>query len=139
MSDLSRSEPYLAATLPSLLRRIHDRLERVDGVWLFGSFARGQATPGSDIDLAVLGPQAFDPLLIFDLGLELGVIAGRDVDLIDLRAAPVVLKKEVLVGGSLIEQRAPAACERFAAEAMALYVAFRDELALAGVVGRSRA
>lgn len=132
------SHPYLAATLPPLLRRIRATLGQVDGVWLFGSFARAQATPDSDLDLAVLGPQPFDPVVIFDLGLELGVMAGRDVDLVDLRRAPVVLKKEVLTGGALVGEHAQAACERFAAEAMALYVAFRDELALASVVGGSR-
>lgn len=121
-----------------LLQRIRETLGSIDGVWLFGSFARGEATPDSDVDLAVLGPRPFDPVAIFDLGLALGVLSGRDVDLVDLRRAPVVLKKEVLTGGKLVAADAPPACERFAAEAMALYVAFRDELALASAVDRSR-
>jgi predicted nucleotidyltransferase len=132
------ADHVLAEMLPPLLRRIHETLGEVQGVWLFGSFARGQATATSDLDLAVLGAQPFDPVAIFDLGLTLGVLARRDVDLVDLRRAPVVLKKEILTGGSLVANDAPTACERFAGEAMALYVAFRDELALANANGGSR-
>lgn len=65
------------------------------------------------------------------------MLARLDVDLVDVRRAPVVLKKEIL-GGKLVANHAPDACERFAAEAMALYVAFRDEQALAGARDRSR-
>jgi predicted nucleotidyltransferase len=134
-----QADQVLAATLPALLQRIRVTLGEVAGIWLFGSFARGQATTASDLDLAVLAPAPLDPVAVFDLGLALGVLARRDVDLVDLRRAPVVLKKEILTGGRLVAADDPRACERFAAEAMALYVAFRDELALAAAAeGRGR-
>lgn len=136
--DQAHLDPILVTTLPPLLQRIRATLREVQGVWLFGSFARGQATASSDLDLAVLGPGTFDPVTLFDLGLELGVLARRDVDLVDLRRAPVVLKKEILTGGTLVATDSAPACERFAAEAMALYVAFRDELALASSPGGRR-
>ncbi|HEX5054663.1 MAG TPA: nucleotidyltransferase domain-containing protein [Planctomycetota bacterium] len=123
--------PDPALDYAALLRRVHERLPGVQGVWLFGSRARGDAREDSDIDLAVLGPTAFDPVLVFDLGLELGVLASRDVDLVDLRAASTVLRKEALHGGRLLSCLDRAACEAFLADSMALYVAFRDELALA--------
>jgi predicted nucleotidyltransferase len=94
--------------------------------------AKGTARADSDIDLAVLGAAPFDAVAIFDLGLDLGVMARRDVDLVDLRRLPVVLQKEVLVGGRLAMSLDPAACATFESEAIARYVAFRDELALAG-------
>ncbi|MCB9876057.1 MAG: nucleotidyltransferase domain-containing protein [Planctomycetes bacterium] len=124
--------PGFAELLPALLQRLRDQLPELRGTWLFGSQARGTAGPHSDVDLAVLGPTAFDPVRIFDLGLELGVLARRDVDLIDVRRAPTVLKKEILSEGKLIDCLDRAACERFTADSMALYVAFREELALAG-------
>ena len=135
--DQSDADRVLAATLPALLQRIHATLDEVQGIWLFGSFAHGRATAASDIDLAVLGAGPFDPVAIFDLGLTLGVMARRDVGLVDVRCAPVVLKKEIL-GGKLVANLSPGACERFEAEAMALYVAFRDEQALAGASDGSR-
>ncbi len=135
--DPADTDPVLTATLPALLHRIFATLDGVQGIWLFGSFAHGRATAASDIDLAVLGSRPFDPVALFELGLALGVLARRDVDLVDVRCAPVVLKKEIL-GGKLVADRNPGACERFAAEAMALYVAFRDEQALAGARHGSR-
>jgi predicted nucleotidyltransferase len=42
---------WLARRLPTLLRR-----RRVDAAYLFGSWARGQADPFSDIDLIVVAP-----------------------------------------------------------------------------------
>lgn len=125
------ADHVLTTTLPPLLQRIRETLPEIQGIWLFGSFARGQATAASDIDLAVLGPRPFDAVAVFDLGLTLGVLARRDVDLVDLRRAPVVLQKEILTGGALVADDCPAACEQFTADALALYVAFRDELALA--------
>lgn len=114
-----------------LHERIAQRLPGVQGVWLFGSVARGEAGPASDIDLAVLGESPFDPVAVFDLGLELGVLAQRDVDLVDLRRAPIVLRKVILETGSLVRPADAPSCEAFAADTAALYVAFRDELALA--------
>jgi|SRR5690606_23798445 len=127
-----------AAELGRLLTHILARMPDVLGVWLFGSRARGAARPDSDVDLAVLGPTAFDPVAVFDLGLELGVLARRDVDLVDLRSAPVVLRKEILTTGRPLLCNDPAACEAFAADSLALYVAFRDELQLAGRAGEGQ-
>lgn len=132
------SDPPIDELLQRLIERIRGALTGLQGVWLFGSHARGQARPTSDIDLAVLGESLYDPVMIFDLGLELGVAARRDVDLVDLRRAPVVLKKEILAGGRRIATEHPEACVAYEANAMALYVAFRDEVALAGRTDRKR-
>lgn len=123
--------PDPAVRLRPLLERIHERLPDVLGVWLFGSRARGSARADSDVDLGVLGKAAFDPVLVFDLGLDLGVLARRDVDVVDLRRAPVTLRKEIVHAGRLVSCRDEGACHTFVADSLALYVAFRDELALA--------
>lgn len=131
-------EPDTAAILPRLVARIRSTLPTVCGVWLFGSRARGQARAESDFDLAVLGEETFDSVALFDLALLLGIDARQDVDLVDLRVAPVVLKKEIVAGGVLVACFDAATCEEYAARAMELYVAFRDELAIAkqGTGGR---
>jgi uncharacterized protein len=114
-----------------LLDHLRQRLRGLQGIWLFGSEAQGTAHADSDIDLAVLGPGPFDAVQIFDLGLELGVMARRDVDLVDLRRLPIVVQKEVLSGGKLVSVVDAAACAAFEGQSIATYVAFRDELALA--------
>jgi uncharacterized protein len=127
-------------TLPldDLLGEIRRAQPGVLGVWLFGSHAKGTARRDSDIDLAILGPATLDAVQVFDLGLALGVIAGRDVDLVDARRLPIVLRKEVVVGGRLVAALDANQCAVFEADTLAMYVAFRDELALAPP-SRSRA
>lgn len=47
---------------------------------LFGSYARNEATPESDIDLMVIGGNAFDPTDIFCIADELYNVSGKNVD-----------------------------------------------------------
>lgn len=113
--------------LPPLLAAIHERIPDASGIWLFGSLARGGAGPDSDIDLAVLAPTPLDSVLVFDLGLELGVIAGRDVDLVDLRRVSTLLRHVVATEGLLLACHDAEACTAFSADSAALYVAMREE------------
>jgi Nucleotidyltransferase domain. len=50
---LGRLDPALARLLPEVVRRIVDEADPVRIV-LFGSHARGEATPDSDVDLLVV-------------------------------------------------------------------------------------
>ena len=52
---------------------------------LFGSYARGEETEGSDIDLVVVGGERFHPGDIFALGEELSEITGKDADVFEIR------------------------------------------------------
>ena len=72
----------------ALLKRIRESLEeafgeRLKGIVLYGSEARGEATPESDIDILLEFPPGIDPDL-FELGgmqQELSDIFDREVDL----------------------------------------------------------
>jgi predicted nucleotidyltransferase len=89
-------------------------------VYLYGSLARGQGHPGSDVDIAVL--YATEPPSTLDgLGVELANALeqhlGRAVDLVVLNRAPVDLIHRVLRDGILIHDRDPAARIRFEVKA----------------------
>ncbi len=117
---------------------IKARVSGLRGIWLFGSLARGQQRDDSDIDLAVLTDVPIDAVALFELGLELGVKASRDVDLLDLRAVSTIMRKEVVCEGELVVAVDPAACESFVADSLALYVALREEQFVAlGPAGRA--
>lgn len=84
--------------------------------YLFGSRARGDARPGSDVDLAVLldhDPPRTLAGLHLDLADRLSAALGRTVDLVVLNRAPVDLVHRVLRDGVLVLERDRSARIRF--------------------------
>jgi predicted nucleotidyltransferase len=89
----------LQAQLPTLL-----------AVYLFGSHAQGNAGPASDIDLAVLVEGKLETVRAWELAQTLAAQLGRDVDLLDLRAASTVMQYQIITTGlRLWEKNAQAA------------------------------
>lgn len=106
---------------PEALSRCLDRIERafpgsVVAVYLFGSEARGDAAPGSDVDLGILLAEAPAPTLegrALDLAEALTVELGREADVVLLNDAPVDLVARVLRDGRLLVERDRSARIRF--------------------------
>jgi predicted nucleotidyltransferase len=78
-------------------QRVEDILHRygVTEVSVFGSFSRGDASPGSDLDLLVTykpGTSLFDVLALQD---ELEDVFGRKVDLISRKFLSTRLAKRI--------------------------------------------
>lgn len=54
--------------------------------WLFGSFARGEDTPKSDVDILFVPDRSSKPFTLFTHGgmlMDLQELLGRDVDLVE--------------------------------------------------------
>ncbi len=56
----------------------------VEAVYLFGSYARGDATAKSDLDFLVLGGSGFKRTRIFALAEDLRAAFGREVDVFEI-------------------------------------------------------
>lgn len=71
---------------------------------LFGSFAKGTAHPGSDIDIGFLRGQHsdLDSYDLFLLSQEIAAKIGKDVDLVDLNKASTVFQAQILHTGKVI-------------------------------------
>ena len=69
---------------------------------VFGSVARGDATPGSDIDVAVQTAAALGVEDKMQLIADIAAATGRPVDLIDLRAIGEPLLGQILKHGQRI-------------------------------------
>jgi len=79
---------------------------KLDLILIFGSQARGEARPASDMDIAVYGRQIFSETEKIQLLYELcDIFHMDDIDLVDLRGAPPLLKKEVLSSCKILLQR----------------------------------
>lgn len=82
MNVLERDE--LEAVIRELLRKYH-----AEYALLFGSYARGEATAASDIDVVVVGGAQFRARDIFAFGEELRQRTRKDVDAFELREVNV--------------------------------------------------
>ena len=78
MSVLSMAE--IEAVIKQLLRKYS-----AEYALLFGSYARGDATPLSDIDIVVVGGHSFVGKNIFALAEDLRELIGKDADVFELR------------------------------------------------------
>jgi uncharacterized protein len=112
-------------------------------VYAYGSCARGQPRPDSDVDLGVVLPpgQHLPAATRIELGAELARLAHRAVDVVELDLGrSVVLCKEVVATGSVLFAADGAAIARFEMAALGAYARLNEDrqavLAAYGVASR---
>ena len=106
-----------SSAVERLRRAFRGREQGVAAVYLFGSVARGEARPSSDLDVAVLlepvpARGAYDSLRL-DLRAELESELGREIDFVVLNHAPPDLTHRVLRDSVLVVEPDPSARVRF--------------------------
>jgi predicted nucleotidyltransferase len=103
---------------------LEKRLRQVAASWpevrlavLFGSTARAEGRPSSDVDVGlVLEP--YSPAVRFRVDAQLGRAAGREVDTVLLDDAPPLLRFEVARDGVLLLEREEGLWTAFQVKAM---------------------
>ena len=99
------------------LRECAGALAAVQLAVLFGSTARGQRRPESDVDVGVLLDPG-TPAIRLHAQAALGRAAGRDVHVIYLDEAPPLLRFEIARDGVVLVERTPDLWTDFKAKAM---------------------
>jgi predicted nucleotidyltransferase len=122
------------AELLEKLRAALDPRAEICEAYVFGSVARGEPHPGSDLDIAVyVDPAALAaPGFGYDaeLGADLQRALGRsDVDLVVLNSAPPLLYYRVLRDGLRLLTRDPAATTTREGYALSRYCDYLPQLA----------
>ena len=99
MSDKIYQLDELAVMVKPLVEKY-----KVGELYLFGSYARGEATGDSDLDFLVYGGDQFKGTMIFALGEELRKLLNKKVDIYEIRELNEdsdfyrnVMKEKVLV------------------------------------------
>lgn len=66
--------------------KVRDLLTKynAESALLFGSYARGEATDDSDIDIIVFGGKSFNPTDIFAFAEDLRESTGKDADVFEI-------------------------------------------------------
>lgn len=116
--ELAASHRYGLPMDPALERALKAALSQRPEVrlaFLFGSEARGMASSSSDIDLAALAPGAD----LLELSRELGLLLGREVEVLDLSAVTIPLLDEILRDGIVVGEAEPGLEARFRSHALA--------------------
>jgi predicted nucleotidyltransferase len=98
----------------SVIDALRKRLEsdpRFSSVWVYGSVARGQARPQSDLDLAYLAVNLEASARVREERLQLmgrlAIAFSRDVQLVDLDAVDTSLRMQIFEHGRPVFDRDP--------------------------------
>ncbi len=106
---------------------------RVQGVYLFGTFATAMERPDSDLDIALLLPPAEarkEKSLAFSACRdELESLTKRSVDLINLREINTVFRNEIINEGRLIYVADEAQKDIFEMNVLSAYQKLNEERA----------
>lgn len=87
LAEEGQGPPSLAAVLASLRPHVPALAGRgVTGLWVFGSVARGQAGPHSDVDLLAEFESRPSLLALASLRVELSELLGATADLVEREA-----------------------------------------------------
>lgn len=113
--------------MEDVLQRVREIVEAdpdLQAAWLFGSFARGEAHAGSDVDVAILTadgpPKTLDDLPV-DLEDAITEATGRPAQIVHMRGAPYDLVHRIMAEGILLLDRDRSARIRFEVDARNRY------------------
>lgn len=110
-----------------ITRFLIEQIPYLLAIYQFGSQARGNARPGSNVDLAVLVRKQIPGEQLFHLAQELAVWLGRDVDILDLRRTTTVMRAQVISTGRCLESRDDQARAEFEMYAYSDYARLNEE------------
>jgi len=106
---------------------IREAVPDAEAIYLFGSRARADNNPASDVDLAFVARSSIEPVARFDLQERIAAMLHTSVDLIDLRAASTVMRVQVLEHGVLLYERDSSERAFFEASALSAYARLNEE------------
>jgi len=101
-------------------------IKDIDSIYIFGSYASGDFTTQSDIDIAFLNKQNLTPIKIWDISSTLSNLLNIDVDLIDLKNTNTVFRFEIIHKGIKIYENDKKAVGQFEDLTYSFYIELNE-------------
>jgi predicted nucleotidyltransferase len=116
--DINDSIPIITRYLPE-----------VQAVYLFGSYGTEDQRSDSDVDIAVLLKPDHEALTrdMLELTGQLVDLFGRQVDVVNLRAANTVFQKEIIMSGQRVDCADQVAADEFEMLVVSAYQKLNEE------------
>jgi uncharacterized protein len=86
----------------SIISHLHKSISNLQAVYLYGSFLSAGFSDKSDLDVAMKAENRLDNKIRWRIQEDLAGICGRDVDLLDMSQASLVMQFEVISTGERI-------------------------------------
>lgn len=115
------------ADLAAAVTLIRETIPDVRAIYVFGSRAGGGHRTGSDLDLALLGATRLATEDRWALQEALARRLEVNVDLIDLRAVPTVMQKQVVATGRTVFCSDDSERRTFEGQVLASYARLNEE------------
>ena len=110
-----------------IIHFLKTRFNNLWAIYLFGSQVKGQVNNESDVDLAILGPIAFNHSQIWEARSELELLIKQDVDLLDLRAIGLTTRQVILDEALRLYCQLPLEVNLFETATFRDYLSFFEE------------
>jgi uncharacterized protein len=122
------TEIIISDLVGKVLPVVRQGVPELQAVYIFGSAVDGRLRGDSDIDLAVLAARLVESEILFALAQTCSRLVGREVELVDLRAVPVVFQAQIVGRGRRLgvpnEDRE---ADFFENQVLSCYAAFAEE------------
>jgi len=106
---------------------LKEAVPTLQGIYLFGSMARGNDRSDSDVDIALLTEKPVEKIELFNLSQKLSQLLHREVDLIDLLSASTILRFQIISTAKRIYCKSEYQCAYFGMLAYSMYARFQEE------------
>jgi uncharacterized protein len=92
----------LKTEIDKIIQTVTERIPSAQAIYLFGSQAIGMSSAGSDVDIAFFAPFEYkaDPVLLYQVQMQLEITLGKDVDFIHLNQESTVLQFQITTTGT---------------------------------------
>lgn len=97
-------------------------------IYLFGSYAKNINRDESDIDIAVLLETPMESMEKYKYKMELVDLLGKEVDLIDLADANIILKHQIVTTGKNLFCRTKLEKDEFKYGVISCYYQYKEDI-----------